>query len=208
MFSCWFSRITMISLIISSFLGCCCRFICLMATVLPVTVSTAVKTVPEAPCPIFSLLVYRSFDTPGEMMSRSLDSTSSSLIFFLPLSRLGTGLAAAAAAAASPPPPAAAPAGGLVGGTGRVGFGTDGFGLMGFVFSVLVKSGRGEMAGGATVGGGDTAAAAAGAGIASGTPASLGAGLLAGASSLPPMNLVDGSCPGAPGAPGPPACSW
>lgn len=43
-----FSRITSISLIISSFFGCCDRFICLIATSMPVDVSSAVYTVPDA----------------------------------------------------------------------------------------------------------------------------------------------------------------
>lgn len=44
----WFSRITRISLIISSFFGCWDKFIVLMATSLPVATSIAIYTVPDA----------------------------------------------------------------------------------------------------------------------------------------------------------------
>ena len=48
MFGFWFSRMTRISLMMSSFLGCWDRFMVLMATSLPVATSMAMYTVPDA----------------------------------------------------------------------------------------------------------------------------------------------------------------
>ena len=72
---------TMISLMINSFFGCCWRFICLMATSWPVATSDAVYTVPEAPWPIFSILLYFLVGSPTLTICLSCAITSASDIF-------------------------------------------------------------------------------------------------------------------------------
>lgn len=71
-----------------------------MATSMPVEDSIAVYTVPEAPWPIFSILVYFRFGSPTETMVRSFSKISSSdIFFFLALAALVLGVAAGATAA-------------------------------------------------------------------------------------------------------------
>ena len=53
-----------------------------MATSMPVAVSIAVNTVPDAPCPIFSILVYFLLGSPTETIVFNRSSISSSHIFF------------------------------------------------------------------------------------------------------------------------------
>uniref|UniRef100_A0A2M3ZSI9 Putative secreted peptide n=1 Tax=Anopheles braziliensis TaxID=58242 RepID=A0A2M3ZSI9_9DIPT len=67
---------------ISSFFGCWLRFICLIATSIPVELSIAVYTVPDAPWPIFSILLYFRFGSPTLTIVRSFSRISSSDIFF------------------------------------------------------------------------------------------------------------------------------
>lgn len=73
-----FSRITMISVIISSFLGCCARSIVLIATFRCVSLSIAVKTVPDAPEPIFLMILNLCLGSPGLTICLILSITSSS----------------------------------------------------------------------------------------------------------------------------------
>jgi len=76
MFLCLLSFITRISLIIRSFLGCCSRFICLIATHLLLPTSYAVKTPPEAPCPILLNCLYLNVGSAFVQMALSLATIS------------------------------------------------------------------------------------------------------------------------------------